>query len=250
MKKPASAVLAGLLGLAQAIQVHVVAVGKNPGSIDTGLRFFPERIRAEPGSLVQFQFRAGNHTVTQSDFDNPCVPVSSIDPSVAGVFSSFQPVAGAAGAVPVFTVLVNDTRPIWLFCSQGAHCQKGMAMVINENAAANATRSLETYKRLAQKAPTGQGVPSRCGDGSAGPAASSGYLPTTAAGGNGGGGGGGALVTPAAGGTNDTADGLPPAATTPPPPAVSSPALVVSGAAHVAVPGAMLLVLGGAFMFL
>jgi hypothetical protein len=34
---------------------------------------------------------------------------------------------------PVYNVLVNDTKPIWIFCGQTNHCQKGMAMVINQN---------------------------------------------------------------------------------------------------------------------
>jgi hypothetical protein len=33
----------------------------------------------------------------------------------------------------MFTITINDTNPIWLYCSQtqGSHCQAGMAMVIN-----------------------------------------------------------------------------------------------------------------------
>jgi hypothetical protein len=33
----------------------------------------------------------------------------------------------------MFTVTVNDTNPIWLYCAQtvSSHCQSGMAMVIN-----------------------------------------------------------------------------------------------------------------------
>lgn len=84
--------------------------------------------------MVQFQFLAGNHTATQSDFDHPCMPINMVNPSVQGIFSSFQPVAASASKneVPVFTVMVNDTKPMWFFCSQGPHCEKGMAMVINE----------------------------------------------------------------------------------------------------------------------
>ncbi|KAG5925031.1 hypothetical protein E4U42_004482 [Claviceps africana] len=156
-------VVAALVVAAQAIDVHVVAVGKNPHLNQTALKFFPDKVQARPGSMVQFQFRAGNHTVTQSTFDKPCVPISSVNASVRGIFSSFQPVAASrdTGMIPVFTVLINDTRPVWLYCSQVPHCQMGMAMVINENTAANATRSLENYVKLARNVqqPWGVGIP-------------------------------------------------------------------------------------------
>lgn len=99
-----------------------------------GLKYWPEKIKAEAGTMVQFQFWAGNHTVTQSTFDNPCVPIAVSDPTKKGIFSGFQPAAAseAQGQVPVFTIMVNDTKPMWLYCGQGPHCQKGMVMVINE----------------------------------------------------------------------------------------------------------------------
>lgn len=43
-----------------------------------------------------------------------------------------MPTSGTAANVNVFTVTVNDTKPLWFYCSQGAHCEAGMAMVINE----------------------------------------------------------------------------------------------------------------------
>ncbi|EHK15491.1 uncharacterized protein TRIVIDRAFT_165271 [Trichoderma virens Gv29-8] len=98
------------------------------------LKYYPDNIKAAPGSMVQFQFWAGNHTVTQSDFDHPCTPISQVNSSVAGIWSSFMPVAAGAAKkeIPVFTVMINDTKPIWIFCSQGKHCSNGMSMVINE----------------------------------------------------------------------------------------------------------------------
>lgn len=84
--------------------------------------------------MVQFQFLAGNHTVTQSDFDHTCKPIGEVNPAIQGIFSGFQPVAASASKneFPVFTIMVNDTKPIWLYCSQGPHCKMGMSMVINE----------------------------------------------------------------------------------------------------------------------
>jgi hypothetical protein len=71
-------------------------------------------------------------------------------PNVTGIKSGFMPVS-PGGPIPVFSVLVNDTNPIWLYCGQVGHCQKGMAMVINENESSNKT--LEAYKAAAALLP-------------------------------------------------------------------------------------------------
>ncbi|KAG6008545.1 hypothetical protein E4U21_004385 [Claviceps maximensis] len=267
--------LAALVGVAHAIDVHVVAVGKNPHLNQTALKYFPNKIRAQPGSMVQFQFEAGNHTVTQSSFDNPCVPISSVNASTRGIFSSFQPVNASRdmGMIPVFTVLINDTKPIWLFCSQGPHCQMGMAMVINENTAANATRSLENYVQLARNVqkPGGVGISTvggsnysrpcngtRTGTGTgagaeveAGGVSSSSWPISTS---------GDSLATAAAtaasggggvGGDDD--DSSPPAITTraeSPPVPEQTTAPLTAGGASLTVPGTILFVFGAGFLLL
>jgi hypothetical protein len=71
-------------------------------------------------------------------------------PNVTGIKSGFMPVS-PGGNVPVFSVLVNDTNPIWMYCGQVGHCEKGMAMVINENESSNKT--LEAYKAAAALLP-------------------------------------------------------------------------------------------------
>ncbi|KAM4059135.1 extracellular serine-rich protein [Hirsutella rhossiliensis] len=204
-----SLAVTALLGVAQAVDVHVVNVGKDPMTNKTGQKYWPEKVEAKVGDMVQFQFWAGNHTATQSTFDGACAPVSSSNASAAGVFSGFQPAAAseAQGQIPVFTVMINDTMPKWFYCAQAKHCQSGMVMVINENPSANATRTLENYKQLASKA---QGSTSTTGP-------------------NGG--------TGTSGGTSST--------TNPPSANVSA-----ANSNFVAVPAAMLLVLGSAFMLL
>jgi len=125
------------------VKVHEVDVGK-----DGMLMYMPEKVVAAPGDKVQFTFHPKNHTVTQSDFDHPCVPISQIMPNVTGIKSGFMPVAAGAANLPVFTIDVTDTKPLWVYCGQTGHCQKGMAMVINENAASGKT--LEAYKVKAE----------------------------------------------------------------------------------------------------
>lgn len=50
---------------------------------------------------------------------------------VKGIQSGFMPVTADAKDVPVFTMQINDTTPMWLYCSQATHCQEGMVMAIN-----------------------------------------------------------------------------------------------------------------------
>lgn len=84
--------------------------------------------------MVQFQFWVGNHTVTQSNFDNPCVPINNVNSSIEGFYSGFMPVAASAdkSMIPTYTITIKDDKPVWIYCSQGKHCQGGMSMVINE----------------------------------------------------------------------------------------------------------------------
>ncbi|KAK6592089.1 extracellular serine-rich protein [Botrytis cinerea] len=72
-----------------------------------------------------------------------------------GVFSGYMSVAAglnSTGMVPVFSMPVKVATPLWFYCSQGKHCQNGMVLVVNENTAANSTRSLANYAGLAAKA--------------------------------------------------------------------------------------------------
>ncbi|KAK4121851.1 hypothetical protein N657DRAFT_576970 [Parathielavia appendiculata] len=137
-------VLTALTSLASAQKTWVVTVARN-GS----LTYSPDKLVAQPGEFVQFQFLAGNHTVTQSTFDKPCQPIS-LNSNVTGFHSGFLPAAASAsmGMVPTYTIQINNTNPLWLYCAQGRHCQQGMVMVINEPAN-NASRTLESYKSLA-----------------------------------------------------------------------------------------------------
>ncbi|KAF7907056.1 uncharacterized protein EAF01_004643 [Botrytis porri] len=146
-------------------QTHIVRVGQANNS--TALQYFPDNISAKVGDVIQFQFAAGNHTVTQSTFDAPCVPISQSSNNT-GVFSGFMDVAAGlnnTGMVPVFSMPVKVATPLWFYCSQGKHCQKGMVLVVNENTAANSTRSLANFAALAAKAtkniaPTSNGTSS------------------------------------------------------------------------------------------
>ncbi|SPQ27154.1 1ce725ca-5ab4-4143-bbab-bdf7954128f3 [Thermothielavioides terrestris] len=161
-------VLAALTSLASAQKTWVVAVAQN-GS----LTYSPNKLVAQPGEFVQFQFHAGNHTVTQSTFDQPCQPIA-MHSNVTGFHSGFLPAAASAsmGMLPTFTIEINNTNPLWIYCAQGKHCENGMVMVINEPTT-NASRTLENFKALAAKGTTVVPGTSAAGEGGSTGSASS-----------------------------------------------------------------------------
>ncbi|EER26916.1 hypothetical protein D8B26_005523 [Coccidioides posadasii str. Silveira] len=128
------------------VNVHVVQVSDNEGA----LKFYPDDLQVELGEMVQFQFHPKNHSIVQSTFDRPCEPMSRSTPGMAGIRSGFMPVEADSEMMPVFTIMVNDTKPMWFYCGQGKHCQNGMVMAIN--AVAGSNRTVEAYRALAAKA--------------------------------------------------------------------------------------------------
>jgi len=151
------------------VTVHVVKVS----GTTSVLTYTPNNVTAAVGDMVQFQFGVGNHTVTQSTFDEPCMPIGMTS-NQTGVFSGFMPVTAGATTVPTYTILVNNTTPMWFYCSQAKHCQSGMVMVVNENTAKNATRSLANFQASAAKASANLAPGGSATNGTDGTAAASG----------------------------------------------------------------------------
>jgi plastocyanin len=104
-----------------ATYTHEVKVGSN------GLKFEPDTLTASPGDLINFHFYAANHSVAQSSFDKPCQPLDGGN----GIFSGFFAASGKDEANQVFSMRLNGSEPVWLYCAQGEHCKGGQAMVIN-----------------------------------------------------------------------------------------------------------------------
>ena len=86
-------------------------------TIGPGLNYSPDSITAAEGDIVSFTFGSG-HNVVSGSFDSPCQPDGTI-------------YSGDGSDGDVFSVTINGTDPIWLYCSIPGHCQGGMAMVIN-----------------------------------------------------------------------------------------------------------------------
>jgi plastocyanin len=137
-----ASVLAASIALVSAKTIEIKA---GPG----GLVFSPNSTTAEKGDVLEFHFYPRNHSVAQGFYSNPCQPVQS-----GGFFSGYVP--SQDGASPtIFSVIVNDTSPIWYYCTQARHCQDGMVGVINPPQ----NETLEDYKKAAESFNGTTGVP-------------------------------------------------------------------------------------------
>ncbi|KIK95730.1 hypothetical protein PAXRUDRAFT_826712 [Paxillus rubicundulus Ve08.2h10] len=105
---------------------HKVVVG------GSSLTFTPSNISAQVGDTVTFQFMQKNHTATQSTFANPCRDLTSTSTSgQVGFDSGYIPVSAGATTTPVYTIQINDTSPVWVYCKQTGHCGQGMVFSVN-----------------------------------------------------------------------------------------------------------------------
>ncbi|KAL0577877.1 hypothetical protein V5O48_004113 [Marasmius crinis-equi] len=109
---------------------QTIIVGQSSSNLAS--TFTPSSITAKIGETIQFQFRSGNHTVTQSTFSDPCTTKAK------GLDTGFnQAVAVGASELPVLSFVVNTTDPLWFYCAQVipiSHCRAGMVFAINPTA--------------------------------------------------------------------------------------------------------------------
>ncbi|CAI4217286.1 unnamed protein product [Parascedosporium putredinis] len=98
-----------------------------PGA--SGSLFLPQEVAANVGDMIIFTFYGQNHTVTQSGFETPC------DPLAGGMDSGYMPNPdNTIVPPPQVAMQVMTTDPLWMFCAQGNHCGRGMALSINPTA--------------------------------------------------------------------------------------------------------------------
>ncbi|KAI0724992.1 Cupredoxin [Fomitopsis betulina] len=138
-----SAIVPALLSVGAALgEVITVQVGAN-----NSLSYTPSSVNATVGDTILFEFVAKNHTVTQSTFADPCT-IETLANGSTGVDSGFMPVAANATSFPTFSFTIqNASAPLWFFCRQTGHCQKGMVFAINPTAA----KSFEAFQAAAEK---------------------------------------------------------------------------------------------------
>ncbi|KAK7414101.1 hypothetical protein QQX98_007044 [Neonectria punicea] len=113
-------------------ETHKVQVGKS------GDVFSPDSIKAAKGDVIEFHFDS-MHSVVAGDFKKPCNPLSD-----GGFYSGSLP----DGDKSYFAVTINNTDPIFFYCSVSDHCQEGMVGVINQGS----SDTLSSYKSAAAKA--------------------------------------------------------------------------------------------------
>jgi len=103
-------------------QIQVTVGG--PGGIT---QYNPSSVNANVGDVVNFVFMQKNHTATQSTFASPCTPASG------GFDTGFIPVpdSNTNGPFQQAQLTVTDLNPVWVYCRQTGHCQKGMVFAIN-----------------------------------------------------------------------------------------------------------------------
>jgi plastocyanin len=100
-----------LLGALSAAKTITVQVGAS------GLSYSPDSVTAAAGDEINFVISPG-HTVSQAAFNGPCKPSGS-----NAIFSG----EGANN----FVVTVNNTDPLWFYCSTPTHCSSGMVFAVN-----------------------------------------------------------------------------------------------------------------------
>lgn len=133
-----AAIAAFAPGLVSAANITVFVGASQNGT--AGLRFDPQQITAQTGDVVNFQFRGGNHTVTQSSFANPCAWQFNTATNQNGFNSGFVPFNATSSQVGVYSLEITQTSsPIWFFCGRPPHCHSGMYGAINAPTTGNKT---------------------------------------------------------------------------------------------------------------
>ncbi|KAJ7076128.1 Cupredoxin [Mycena crocata] len=142
MTIPLLALAMALLPAAFAQNGNIFDVSVGPGGATL---YDPPFITAQTGDFVRFTFNPKNHTVTQSSFDAPCVPLKD------GASSGFQSVSNVSAFLPTWQFQIADaSKPTWFHCEQTGHCGKGMVFAINPPADPD-PHSFNAFQQLAIK---------------------------------------------------------------------------------------------------
>jgi len=126
--------------------IHKVIVG------GANLTFDPPHVVAQPRDIIQFEFHAKNHSVTQSSFADPCRKLAK--DGVTALDSGLQFVDVNATTFPTWSVTVNETAPLWFYCKQQtpkSHCGAGMVFAVNTDETSGSARSFNAFQGVAQQ---------------------------------------------------------------------------------------------------
>ncbi|KAK8021550.1 hypothetical protein PG990_006688 [Apiospora arundinis] len=108
--------------------IHTISVGA------AGFSFRPDSVTANVGDIVRFNFYPTNHSVARAEFRYPCIPYETVEIGRRGFYSDLVPVQAILNEPPHFDVKINDTEPIFFYCTVPGSClQNSMVGVINPN---------------------------------------------------------------------------------------------------------------------
>lgn len=107
--------------------IPVQVGGKPSRNAAPVLRYNPQTVHARAGDMVEFNFRANAHTVTQSSFEKPCEALKG--GFKTGLQTNTKDIDRAI--LKQFKV-ADDKKPLWFYCGAPTHCQKGMVFAIND----------------------------------------------------------------------------------------------------------------------
>lgn len=105
-------------------ETHRVEVGTFNGKV----QFIPNQVDAEIGDIVEYDFLAKSHSLTQSEFLTPCTYNGGFDTGLNQV----NPKNESGKFIIPFEV--KTKKPLWFYCKQQGppnHCGMGMVMGIN-----------------------------------------------------------------------------------------------------------------------
>lgn len=121
-------------------QTHTIQVGL----LDHKMR--PETTEAAIGDIIEFDFYPLNHSIVRAEYGFPCIPYEMTGSNKEGFFSGFHPVDKVLDSPPKYSVRVNDTEPIFFYCSAPGSCiTYGMVGGIN----LNSSMSIDKQRTLA-----------------------------------------------------------------------------------------------------
>ncbi|KIW75170.1 hypothetical protein Z517_11942 [Fonsecaea pedrosoi CBS 271.37] len=111
-----------------------------------GHTFIPDVVQVSPGNYVEFDFYPLNHSVVRAEYMYPCIPYELTGVDKVGFYSGFHPVDAILSDPPKWTVLINDTEPIFYYCGAPNSCiGYQMVGVINPNS----STSIQAQKQYA-----------------------------------------------------------------------------------------------------
>ncbi|KAK2463117.1 hypothetical protein APHAL10511_004772 [Amanita phalloides] len=129
----------GFIASVAAERVIIVNVGGNTTE-DAAKVFQPQSVNADQGDVVYFNFTQGNHTVTQSLFNSPCLATYVSNYTINGFVSGFRDAGDGSTYSNLLITILDPNTPIWFFDYNT--CAQGGVGVINPNS----TQTLQEFQ--------------------------------------------------------------------------------------------------------